>query len=139
MSIPAIILALIIFVIGFLFYCVLAGLTGAMVSRPEDVSSTQGLYQFPVIISWLTCFMSAALEKESILKVARYIPFTAPFCTPVDLIIGNIGLANGVVSAVILILVSISMTMISARIYKGLVLYTGQKLSLKTIINTIKG
>ncbi|TYQ16897.1 UNVERIFIED_CONTAM: ABC-type Na+ efflux pump permease subunit [Acetivibrio alkalicellulosi] len=139
LSIPAIILAFIIFSVGFLFYCVLAGLAGCMVSRPEDAASTQSLYQFPIIISWLTCYLSSALGRENIIEVARYVPFTAPFSTPIDLIVGNIGLISGLISALILILFSIGTIVLSARIYKGMILYSGQKVNFKTIINTIKG
>ncbi|MDQ2088043.1 ABC transporter permease [Herbivorax sp. ANBcel31] len=137
-SIPAIILALIIFCVGFLFYCFQAGLVGSIVSRPEDSASVQNLFQLPIIVSWLTCYLAVIMEKENIIRVARYIPFTAPFCTPIDLVIGNMGLVNGLISALILILFSIGTIVLSAKIYKGLVLYNGQKVSFKTIINTLK-
>jgi ABC-2 type transport system permease protein len=138
-SIPAIILAFIIFCVGFLFYCFQAGLAGSMVSKSEDAASTQNLFQFPIIISWLTCYLAVAMEKENVLAVVRYIPFTAPFSAPIDLILGEMGLVNGLISALILIVFSIGTIMLSAKIYKGLILYTGQKVTLKTIINTLKG
>ena len=81
-SIPALILAFIIFCVGFLFFCFLAGLAGSMVSKSEDAASIQNLFQLPVVVSWLTCYIATIQEKDNILEVARYIPFTAPFeCT----------------------------------------------------------
>ena len=49
-SIPALILAFIIFCVGFLFYCFLAGLSGSMVSKAEDAASVQGMFQMPIIV-----------------------------------------------------------------------------------------
>jgi ABC-type Na+ efflux pump permease subunit len=137
-SIPALILAFIIFCVGFLFYCFLAGLSGSMVSKAEDAASVQGMFQMPIIVSWLTCYLAVIREKDNIIEVARYIPFTAPFSAPIDLILGRMGLINGLISAIILILFSIVVIVLSAKIYKGLILYSGQKVNLKTIINALK-
>lgn len=137
-SIPAIILAIIIFCIGFLFYCVLAGLAGCMVTRPEDVASTQAVFQFPIVISWLICYLAPLMEKDGVMAVARYVPFTAPFCVPVELITGATGLLQGVISAVLLMVFSLLVIMCSARIYKGLVLYNGQKVNVKMLGNILR-
>lgn len=138
-SLPAIILAIIIFCIGFLFYCVLAGLAGCMVTKPEDVASTQGIFVFPILISWMVCYFAPIMGQEGILNVARYVPFTIPFCVPVELITGNVTLLQGVISCVIVAAFSLIVIIYSAKIYKGLVLYTGQKISLKTLGKVIKG
>ncbi len=137
-SIPALILAFIIFCVGFLFFCFLAGLAGSMVSKSEDAASIQNLFQLPVVVSWLTCYIATIQEKDNILEVARYIPFTAPFSAPIDLILGKMGLINGLISAGVLILFSIGVIILSAKIYKGLILYSGQKINLRTIIDTLK-
>lgn len=138
-TLPAIILAIIIFCIGFLFYCVLAGLAGCMVTKPEDVASTQGIFVFPILISWMVCYFAPIMGQEGILNVARYVPFTIPFCVPVDLITGNVSLLQGVISCVIATAFSLIVIIYSAKIYKGLVLYTGQKINLKTLGKVIKG
>ena len=138
LSLPSVILALLFFCVGFLFYCVIAGLAGCMVSKPEDVASTQALFQFPVIISWLVCYLAPIMGNEGILGVARYIPFTAPFCVPVDLITGTIGLAEGIIMFALLSIFTILIIMLSGRIYKGLLLYTGQKIDFKMIGNILK-
>jgi len=135
---PAVILAVVFFCIGFLFYCVIAGLAGCMVSKPEDVASTQTIFQLPVIISWLICYMSSIIGNKGILTVARYIPFTAPFCVPVDLITGTIGLVEGILALALLSIFAILFIMMSAGIYKGLVLYSGEKISFKTIGEVLK-
>lgn len=132
-SLPAVIIAILVFCVGFLFYCVLAGLAGCMVTRPEDAASTQGVFVFPIVISWMVCYFASAAGNEGVLRIARYIPFTTPFCVPVDLITGTIGIAQGIAAFLLLVIFSVLVIMMAARIYRGLVLYNGQKLNLKTM------
>ena len=78
------------------------------------------------------------MENEPLLKVVRNIPFTIPFCVPADLLTGAIGIGQGIVSTVILLVFSVLVIMLSGRIYKGMVLYTGQKINMKTIIGVLR-
>jgi ABC-type Na+ efflux pump permease subunit len=138
LTLPAIMLAIIIFCLGFLFYSTIAAVAGCMVSKPEDVASTQAIFQFPIIISWLASYFAPITGNTVLLTIVRYLPFTAPFSVPVDLITGTIGLVEGMVSMLLLLVFSLLTIMLAARIYKGLVLYTGQKLSFKMIGNVLK-
>lgn len=138
MTLPAVILSILVFCIGFLFFSVLAGLAGCMVAKPEDVASTQGVYLFPIIISWLVCYIAPATGNETVLRAARFIPFTIPFSIPVELITGTVGLVQGIISLAILLVFCILVIMLSGRIYKGLILYSGQKVNLKMIGNVLR-
>lgn len=138
MTLPAIILAVIFFAVGFLFYLVIAGLAGCMVSKPEDAATTQAVINFPIIISWLVTYLAPIMGKEGILKVARYIPFTSPFCVPANLITGSVGLLEGIITLVVLLLFTFLVILLSGRIYKGLILYNGQKVSLKLVGNILR-
>lgn len=138
LTLPSVVLGIIIFCLGFLFYNVIAAVAGCMVSKPEDVASTQAVFQIPIIISWLVSYFAPLLGKSGLTAVTRYIPFTAPFSVPVDLMTGTIGLGQGMIVMILLIIFSILTIMLAAKIYKGLVLYTGQKLSFKMIGNILK-
>ncbi len=134
----AVVLALITFCGGFLFYCVLSGMAGSMVSRPEEAANTQSIFTLPIVISWIVCYFATLMENEGILVVARNIPFTIPFCVPVDLLTGAIGIGQGLLSTAILLIFSVLIIMLSGRIYKGLVLYTGEKITLKSVVGILK-
>ena len=134
----AVVLSLITFCCGFLFYCVLSGMAGSMVSRPEEAASTQSIFSLPIVISWIVCYFGTLMEKESLLVVARNIPFTIPFCVPVDLLTGAIGIGQGIISTLILLVFSVLIIMLSGRIYKGLVLYTGEKVTFKNLMGILK-
>lgn len=134
----AVVLALVTFCCGFLFYCVLSGMAGSMVSRPEEAASVQSIFTLPIVISWIVCYFGTLMEKEHLLVVARNIPFTIPFCVPVDLLTGAIGIGQGILSTVILLVFSVLVIMLSGRIYKGLVLYTGEKVTVKNVIGILR-
>jgi ABC-type Na+ efflux pump permease subunit len=138
MTAPAVIAAIIIFCFGFLFYSVLAGLAGSMVSKPEDVASTQALFTLPIVISFLVSYLAPIMGNETVTAVLRYIPFTIPFTVPSELITGTIGLGQGAISLVILGIFCILFIMLSGKLYKGLILYTGQKADLKMMMNVLR-
>lgn len=138
MTAPALILAVVILCFGFLFYSVLAGLAGSMVSKPEDVASTQALFTLPIVISFLACYLTPIMGNETVTNVLRFIPFTIPFGVPADLITGTTGLLQGVISLAILAVFSILIIMLSGKLYKGLVLYNGQKADLKMMMNVLR-
>ncbi len=133
LSAPAVILAILFFFVGFLFYSVMAGVAGCMVSKPEDVASTQALFQFPIIISWLAVYFAPLAGYENFLNVARYIPFTAPFSVPAELLTGVTGLGEGVLALLVITIFTLLFIMLAGKIYKGLILYNGEKVSFKTI------
>ncbi|HEY5582899.1 MAG TPA: ABC transporter permease [Ruminiclostridium sp.] len=138
LTLPAVLLAVIFFCVGFLFYSIIAAVAGSMVSRPEDVASIQAVFQIPIILSWVVCYFAPITGNTGLQAAVRYIPFTAPFSVPVDLITGAIGLPEGIITLALLLVFSLLTIMLAARLYKGLVLYTGQKLSFKLLGNILK-
>jgi len=138
LTLPAVLLAIVFFCLGFLFYCIIAAVTGSMVSKPEDVASTQAVFQMPIIICWLVSYFGPMLKIEGLTIAARYIPFTSPFSVPAELITGVIGIPEGLISLALLLILSLLTIMLAAKLYKGFVLYNGQKLSFKVIGNMLK-
>ncbi|MBQ9120706.1 MAG: ABC transporter permease [Lachnospiraceae bacterium] len=129
----AIILALVIFVVGFLVYCVMAGLAGSFVAKPEDIAQTQGIFQFPIIIAFFATYFGTLAGSEKVMDICRYVPFTSPFSVPVEVLTGTTSILEAVISLVILLVFSLLVIIVAGRLYEGLILYNGQKLSPKTI------
>ena len=138
MTAPAIIMAILVFAVGFLFYSLIAGLAGSMVAKPEDVANTQAIFIFPVLISFLVSYLAPVMGNDSVIQAVRLIPFTIPFCVPAELISGTIGLVQGGISLAILGVFCLLFVMLSGKLYKGLVLYTGQKISLQLMVNVLR-
>lgn len=138
LSPAAILLAVLFFCIGLLFYFVLAGISGCMVSKPEDTASTQQLFMLPVIISFMVAYFAPLNENHTLMNAVRFIPFTAPFSVPADLLTGTLGLGQGCLALAVLAVFTFLLVILSGRLYKGLILYSGQKVSLKMIGNVLK-
>lgn len=139
LSVPSVILAIVVFSAGCLLFFALAGVAGSIVSKPEDTASAQAVFIYPVLIGWLVPYFALLAENETVLRVCRVVPFTAPFCVPAELLTGTVSWGIGVLSTVLLLLASAALVWLTARIYRGLVLYTGQKISWKTLTGVIRG
>lgn len=139
LSIPSVIMAIVVFMAGCLLFFSLAGVAGSIVSKPEDTASAQAVFIWPILISWLVPYFALIAENETIIRVCRVIPFTAPFCVPAELLTGTVGWGTGLLSTVLVLLLSAVLVWLTARIYRGLVLYTGQKISWKTLTGVIRG
>jgi len=56
----------------------------------------------------------------------------------VDLITGTIGLVEGMVALVLLMVFTYFVVLLSGRVYRGLILHMGQKVNWKTLRNVLK-
>ncbi|MCR5531910.1 MAG: ABC transporter permease [Lachnospiraceae bacterium] len=135
----SIIMSIVVFCFGIFIYFALAAVGGSFVSKPEETASANSAFVFPLIVFWLITYFASLANAEGILTICRYIPFTAPFCVPVDLLTGNLGLLGGLIICIEVTIVALLIIAIAARIYRGLMLHTGQKISLKTVWATICG
>lgn len=138
-SVSGILLSIIIFLLGILLFFCFAAIAGSMVSKPEDTATVQPIFVWPILICWMVPYMASMTENTKLLTVCEYIPFTAPFCLPIDLIIGSAGIVPGITACVLILLAAGLLIMLSARIYRGLVLYIGEKLSWKVVWGVIRG
>lgn len=139
MTPASVVLSLLIFVLGCLFYLVLAGMSGSIVSKPEDTANAQSLFVLPVVVSWMIGYFAAMMENEKALTICRFVPFTAPFTVPVELLTGQATTLEGIIVCAEMLLGSALLVFLAARIYRGLILYNGQKISLKTVIGVVRG
>ena len=73
-SIGAIVLAIVTIALGFFMYCVLAALIASAISKIEDMSSSQGLFQLPVMIGFMMAYVVPLLGDESLGKLANILP-----------------------------------------------------------------
>lgn len=118
-SIPAVVLGLLILVLGFFMYCVLAGLFAAGIKKAEDVSNGSGVYQIVVVIAFLAAYMLPIAEvSDAILTIVRLIPISGAFMLPADLIIGNCSLMIGGIGLAIMLATTIILIYLTGKIYK---------------------
>lgn len=124
-SAGAVIIAILVVIIGFFMYCVLAAFAGAFVSRIEDLSASNTIFQLPVVISFLVAYLVGISQgmgsgvNRAVQMAIYYIPLTSPFSTPSGIILGDITIAEGIISLLFLIIFSVIMILATGKVYKG--------------------
>ena len=118
-SIPSVILAILAVIFGFTLYCVLAALVASCITKIEEMSSVMSIYQIPVMIGWMAAYIGPLLMNDTINTVINVVPFTSPFCLPVNLLLGKCSLVEGLISLSILGVLAVVVVIFTGKIYKG--------------------
>ena len=118
-SFGAVLIALLMVIVGFFMYSVLAGLVAALVERMEDISSVMGLFQLPVIIGFLGAYFVSMSGNDTLKLAVKYCPVTSPFYVPSGIMTGDMTLVSGIISLLIVALVTLGLIVFTGRIYKG--------------------
>lgn len=135
------ILAILIIILGFFFYGLLAAMAGAAVSRMEDVAEGAKIYTFIMIIgAYLGMFTSMAGDgaNEIVKYLACLLPISSMFITPGSLLASKLSVVYGAIALVILIVSLVFLTKFVSSVYESLVYYNGSPLKMKDIINISK-
>lgn len=118
-SIGAVLIALLMVILGFFMYSVLAGLVAALVERMEDISSVMGLFQLPVIVGFLGAYFVSMSQNDTLKMIVRYFPVTSPFYVPSGIMVGDTDMASGIISLLIVAAVTLGLIIFTGKIYKG--------------------
>lgn len=135
-----ILLALLVFVLGFTFYCTLAGLMGATVNRGEDLSSAMSVYSTVSVIGFMFAYLPSVLGSAGtgIQTFAVIFPLSSPFILPAKILTGE--LSNGMIALGILLLMLLvaAFVLVVAKVYEMVILYSGNKIGLKEMRQMLK-
>lgn len=124
-SVQAVVIALVIVIIGFFMYCVLAAFSGAFVSKIEDLSAAATIFQLPVVVAFLVSYLvgiaaNTGADIDRTVQMAIYmVPITSPFSAPTAILLGDINIFEGIISLAILCIFSIIMILVTGKVYKG--------------------
>ncbi len=122
----AIVLSLLILLAGFLMYCALSGVGGALASKQEDLGSTNTLFSLVLVASFLVTILGGG--GDGIIATDRwmdFVPFTAVLVTPSRLLLGEITLGQGCVSLAIVLLFALALCALAGKVYTMMSLYKG--------------
>lgn len=141
------VMIVIIFLLGFLFYALLAALIGAGISRSEDLATGMQPLALISMVGFFLSYMPSAFNAgytagsgevtggpDIITIIARYLPISSPFALPSGIILGQMGAVEIVASTLILALLTFGTMMLVAKVYENIILYSGSALKLGQII-----
>ena len=131
---------IIFFLLGFLIYSFLFGAMASTVSKIEDLSSSIMLIQIIFVIGYVasTSAMSTGEINTPIMKFLSLLPFTSPMAMFTRLAMSEVPGLEVILSVILLILSTVFIGFIAAKIYRVGVLMYGTKPNLRKIIKAIR-
>lgn len=139
-----IILILVIFVLGFLFFALIAALVGASVSRMEDLTAAMqpysilgvvGLYlaYFPIIAN-VDSMETGAAAVNPVQIFSYYFPLSSPFALPSALLLGTMDMLQVFIAVLILAVFVVLIAVMVAKIYEMIILHNGNRIKFSDMI-----
>lgn len=131
-------LTLILMLLTFLGYSIVAAILASMTTNSEDF----GQLQSPIIIISLIGYylsMVAGMFKGSIfIKILSYIPFISAILSPSLLALNQIGIIDVIISIIIMVITNILIIKYGMKIYKVGILNYSSKNLFKKMFNAMK-
>jgi ABC-2 type transport system permease protein len=130
---------LVFFVLGFLIYAFLYGAIGSTVSKLEDINTSAMPITFLFMIAFFVVIfsMTSGSVDNIAMRVCSFIPFTSPVAMFTRIAMGTVELYEIVISIVLLVLSTLGIGALSAKIYRVGVLLYGTPPKLSAIIKTV--
>ena len=132
------ILTLVYFCFGYALYSLFFALTGATVSKPEDVQYANGPVSFVAVIGFYLAYFSMMNPSSNLNKISGIIPISSPFSMPLRIMMGTATTSEILISIAVLVVSTILVAMIAIKVYSSTILNTGAKLSLRDAIKMAK-
>ncbi len=138
-SLPSVLLALGIIIGGFLIYCALSGVGGALAGKAEDLGSTNALFSMILVASFLCCLLSGG--GSGMISTApwlNFVPFTAILVTPARLLTGAVSPTMGAVTLAIVLATAAALCVLAGKVYRMMSLYKGDPPCLGRLMTMLK-
>ena len=127
-TLPNIILAAAIILAGFLMYCAIASIGGALASKPEDLGSCNSIFTLLLLASFfLTMYGESSSSRSMVSDAAwmNYVPFTAVMSTPARALLGQVPFFTALISLVLTLAVALLAVLAAGKLYRLLVFRRG--------------
>ncbi|WP_172197859.1 ABC transporter permease [Saccharibacillus qingshengii] len=131
------IVAAVLYILGYFFYSTLFAAAGSMVSRSEELSQASMPVSMLLMAGFTIAMVSLGNPDGTLAVVSSYIPFLTPMVLLARVGAGEPALMEIVLPLVILAVSTLVVGWISAKIYRGGVLLYGQKPSVVTMIKML--
>ncbi len=121
-------LTLILIVLSFLAYSIVAGILASMTVNMEDFSQLQTPLVFLSLGGYYLAMMAGMFNGSVLIRILSYVPFLSSFVSPSLYMMGEIGLVDIVISIIILILFIYLILHFGIKVYKvGILNYSNEK------------
>lgn len=131
---------LVFFVLGFLIYAFLFGAIGSTATKLEDINTSTMPLMFLFIFAFLAVMlsMSSGAVDGLLMRICSFVPFTSPMAMFTRIAMSSVPAYEILISIAILVLTTVGVGVLSAKIYRAGVLMYGTPPKLGTILRAIK-
>ena len=135
-----IVLIIVVFIVGFIFFALIAGLIGATVSRMEDLNAAMQPMAIIGVLGFYLAYFPSSMggEANTMALVSYYLPISSPFSIPSALLTGAIDIPQALLAIMVLCVFVVLMALLVARVYEQIILHTGNRLKLGDILGLVK-
>ncbi len=127
-TLPNVLAAVLLILAGFLMYCAIASVGGALASKPEDLGSCNSIFTLLLLVSFfLTMFGESSSSRSFVSNAAwmNYVPFTAVMSTPARALLGQVPLYTALISLILTLAVALLAVLAAGKLYRLLVFRRG--------------
>lgn len=125
---------LVFFVPGFVLVASVFAASASLVSRQEDAGAVMTPAMMLVMAPYFIVIF--LINNDLVITIASYVPFTAPVAMSLRLFDGGVAWYEPVASMAILLLSTVLVMMLAARIYSGSLLQMGQRVKLSAAMKS---
>ncbi len=121
-------LTLVLIVLSFIAYAVVAGILASMTVNMEDFSQLQTPIMLISLAGYYLAMMAGMFEGSTLIRILSYVPFLSSFVSPSLYIMGQISIIDIIISIVILIIFIYIILKYGLKVYKvGILNYSNEK------------
>lgn len=122
-------LTLILMVLSFLTYSLVAGILASMTVSMEDYQQIQAPIMMICLAGYYLAIMAGMFQGSTLIRILSYVPFLSCLLSPALLVIGQTGIFDVVISIIILCIFNYILIRYGLKIYKiGILNYSTDKM-----------
>lgn len=133
-----VLICLVYFILGYTVYAFLSAVTGATVSKAEDIQSASMPISLIALISFYLAYFTSTMPNSSASQFASIFPFSSAFSMPGRILAGAVTGGEIVTSIIVLIVTAVILAMISIKVYSAATLHYGDRLKIKDLFKLYK-
>ncbi|WP_196803085.1 ABC transporter permease [Butyrivibrio sp. MC2013] len=142
-TIPKLIISVLAVAAGVAFYSIIAGVSGASVSKIDELGESMKIYSAMsvifVYVDMALCISMLAVGSGSIfMYICLFVPFTGAFIIPVLLLLGYVSELPAIIALLILIAAAYLALKMAALVYEAMILFQGNRLKIGDIVKLAK-
>ena len=137
--VPVIILSIVLMILTFISYSLLAGILSSMTTNAEDYQHVQTPLVFILLIGYYLATMAGVFNGATFIRILSYFPLISAILSPSLLVLGQIGITEVFLSIGIMLIFIYLLIKYGMKIYKeGILNYSSTNIW-KKILESLKG